>query len=30
MREILEWVLEAAESVHVNDLRSGLGSSLRP
>lgn len=30
LREILEWVLEAAESVHVNDVRSGLGSSLRP
>ena len=30
MRDTLEWVLEAAESVHVGDLRSALGSTLRP
>lgn len=30
MRETLEWVLEAADAVHVGDLRSGLGSTIRP
>ena len=30
LREILDWVIEAAESVTATDLRTGLGSRLRP
>ncbi len=30
LHEILNWVIEAAESVTTTDIRTGLGSHLRP
>lgn len=30
LTEILDWVVEAAESVTATDIRTGLGSHLRP
>lgn len=30
LREILDWIIEAADSVTEADLRTGLGSSVRP